>query len=98
MCSEGGVRGNWTSAEAFQGINSILTRLAEEDLSSLPAESMGEDQIALQRIGNRVQAEALRRLHRFDSGQGFAFSGALSAKAWLRWRCGCWSVRQRTCR
>ena len=87
MCSEGGVRGNWTPTEAFQEINSILNRLAEEDLTSSPAESMGDDQIALHRIGNRVQAEALRRLRRFDRGQGYASSGALSARAWLRWKC-----------
>ncbi len=53
----------------------------------MPAESMGDDQIALQRIGSRVQAEALRRLRRFDGGEGYASSGALSAKAWLRWQC-----------
>src|SRR5713226_6886254 len=87
MCSEGGVRGSWTSEEVFQQIHSLLDHLAEEELTSVPAESMGNDQIALQRIGNRVQAEALRRLRRFDSGQGYASSGALSAKAWLRWRC-----------
>jgi len=86
MCSEGGARGNWTSREVFDGINSLLDRLASEDLNSLPAEAMGEDQIALQRIGNRVQAEGLRRLRRFDSGQGYAPSGALSARAWLRWQ------------
>jgi hypothetical protein len=86
MCSEGGVRGNWTSKEAFQQINSILDQLASEDLNSLPAEAMGDDQIALQRIGNRVQAEGLRRLRRFDSGQGYTPSGALTARAWLRWQ------------
>jgi hypothetical protein len=64
----------------------LLNRLGEEDLNSLPAESMGDDQIALHRIGNRVQAEGLRRLRRFDSGQGYAPSGALSARAWLRWQ------------
>jgi hypothetical protein len=87
MCSEGGERGNWTSQEAFQQINSILSQLAEEDLTTLPAESMGDDLIALQRIDSRVQAETLRRLRRFDSGQGFANSLALSAKGWLRWKC-----------
>jgi hypothetical protein len=78
MCSEGGERGNWTSGEVFDEINSLLSCLAGEDLNSLPAESMGDDQIALQRIGNRVQAEGLRRLRRFDSGQGYAPSGARS--------------------
>jgi uncharacterized protein DUF222/HNH endonuclease len=86
MCSEDGERGNWTSHEVFEEINSLLNRLSSEDLNSLPAEAMGEDQIALQRIGNRVQAEGLRRLRRFDTGQGYAPSGALSARAWLRWQ------------
>src|SRR6266852_8660515 len=86
MCSVGGARGSWTSGEAFQEINSLLNGLASEDLNSLSAESMGDDQIALQRICNRVQAEGLRRLRRFDSGQGYASSGALSARAWLRWQ------------
>jgi hypothetical protein len=82
----GGERGKWTSQAAFQQINSILDHLREEDLSSVPAEAMGDDQIALQRICNRVQAEGLRRLRRFDSGQGYRPSGALSARAWLRWQ------------
>jgi hypothetical protein len=82
----GGERGKWTSEEVFKEIHSLLDRLAAEDLHSLPAESMGEDQIALQRICNRVQAEGLRRLSRFDSGEGYAASGALTARAWLRWQ------------
>src|SRR5258708_14284807 len=86
MCSEGGARGSWASGEVFQEINSLLNRLQSEDINSMPAESMGDDQIALQRICNRVQAEGLRRLRRFDSGQGYAPSGALSARAWLRWQ------------
>src|SRR6267143_1101679 len=86
MCSEGGARGSGTSREVFDEINSLLSRLASEDLNEMPAEAMGDDQIALQRICNRVQAEGLRRLRRFDSGQGYAPSGALSARAWLRWQ------------
>src|SRR6266852_4467328 len=86
MCSGTGDRGSWTSGEVFQEINSLLNRLGEEDLNALPAEAMGDDKIALQRIVNRVQAEGLRRLRRFDSGQGYAPSGALSARAWLRWQ------------
>src|SRR5712664_3685857 len=86
MCSVGGARGSSTSGDAFQQINSILDQLAKEELNSKAAESMGDDQIALQRIVNRAQAEGLRRLRRFDSGQGYAPSGALSARAWLRWQ------------
>src|ERR1700704_3347810 len=87
MCSEGGERGCWTSEQVFAEINSLIDRLAGEDLNEVPAESMGDDQIALQRIGNRVQGEALRRLRRFDKGEGYAASGAIRAKAWLRWQC-----------
>ncbi len=87
MCSGSGARGNWSSTQAFKEINSILDRLAEEDLTGVPAEAMGDDEIALQRIDNRVRAEALRRLRRFDKGQGYTDSMALSAKAWLRWKC-----------
>src|ERR1700736_151104 len=87
MCSGSGERGNWTSQKAFQEINSILDRLAAEDLNQVPAESMGDDQVALHRISNRVQAESLRRLHRFDSGEGYAASGARTIKSWLRWQC-----------
>ncbi len=86
MCSKGGERGIWASGKVFEEINSLLNRLTSEDLNALPAESMGDDQIALHRISNRVQAEGLRRLRRFDSGQGYAPSGALSARAWLRWQ------------
>src|SRR5713226_1132233 len=86
MCSVGGARGSSTSGEAFQQINSIVDHLAGQDLNAVPADAMGDDQIALQRICNRVQAEGLRRLRHFDSGQGYAPSGALSARAWLRWQ------------
>src|SRR5438132_2787812 len=87
MRSMDGVRGSWTSEQAFHEINSLLDQLLDEDLTAVPAEAMADDQIALQRIGSRVQAEALRRLRRFDRGQGYANTLALSAKAWLRWKC-----------
>ncbi len=87
MRSEGGERGNWTSSQIFEEINSLLDKLAGEDLAALSAESMGDDLVALRRIESRVQSETLRRLRRFDSGEGYASSGARSAKAWLRWRC-----------
>ncbi len=87
MCSGSGERGNWTSEDGFLEINSILDRLSAEDLTVMPSEAMADDQLTLQRIGSRVQAEFLRRLRRFDSGQGYANTLALSAKAWLRWRC-----------
>src|SRR5713101_5134389 len=87
MCSVSGERGSWSSEDAFQQSNAIVDWVADEDIAATPAETMGEDQIALRRIESRVQAEVLRRLRRFDSGQGYANTLALSAKAWLRWKC-----------
>ena len=87
MCSGSGERGNWTSKQVFDQINSLLDQLSGEDLDSVPAAVMGDHQIELQRIGNRLKAEALRRLRRFDRGQGYASTLALSAKGWLRWKC-----------
>jgi hypothetical protein len=87
MCSAGGERGNWSSEEIFDEINSLLDRLSSEDLTAVPSQAMADHQIELQRIVNRVQAEFLRRLRRFDIGQGYQNTMALSAKAWLRWKC-----------
>jgi hypothetical protein len=87
MCSGVGVRGSWTSTEVFQEINSLLDRLHVEELCELPSASLGEDIKELERIGNRCQAESMRRLQRFDKDQGFAASGALTTKSWLRWQC-----------
>ena len=87
MCSEGGERGNWTSQQVIGEIDRLLDLLNKEDLHVLPAESMGDDLKGLTRIGNRLAAENSRRLRRFDKGQGYASSMAVSAQAWLRWQC-----------
>src|SRR5216684_4061020 len=87
MCSGSGERGIWSSGEIFEEIRLLLSQLAEQDLTVAPAEAMGEDQIALRQIESSVQAESLRRLRRFDSGHGYQNTMALSAKAWLRWKC-----------
>jgi hypothetical protein len=86
MCSEGGVRGNWTSQQLIGEVNRILDLLGAEDLQVLPAASLGDDLKGLGRIGSRIDAESNRRLHHFDKNQGYAPSGALTAQAWLRWQ------------
>src|SRR2546429_564736 len=37
--------------------------------------------------GRPAAVQAARRVRRFDRGQGYANTLALSAKAWLRWKC-----------
>jgi Domain of unknown function (DUF222)/HNH endonuclease len=48
---------------------------------------MAEDLVELRRHINGCEAEFMRRLGRFESGQGYAADGALDAKPWLRWQC-----------
>ena len=76
-----------SSEEAFSELNRCLDWLASEDVVELPAETMGEDLKALERLGNRVQAESIRRLKRFDSGRGYTTYNSFSAASWLRWQC-----------
>src|SRR6266850_3521029 len=71
----------------FQDMYQALQRLREEDLEALPASAMGDDLEALRRHINGCEAEFTRRLHRFDSGGGYAATQAFTTKSWLRWKC-----------
>ena len=71
----------------YQDMNQGLQRLRGEDLDAVPASSMGDDMKELRRIINGAEAEFMRRLHRFDTGGGYEATAALTAKAWLRWKC-----------
>jgi hypothetical protein len=71
----------------FQDIRQGLQRLRQEDLFAVPAAAMGDDLEELRRLSNSIEAELTRRLRRFDKGGGYAATPALTAKAWLRWKC-----------
>jgi Domain of unknown function (DUF222)/HNH endonuclease len=71
----------------FQDIHEGLQRLREEDLHAVPASAIGDDLQELRRHINGCEAEFTRRLRRFDKGGGYAATPALTAKAWLRWKC-----------
>jgi hypothetical protein len=71
----------------FQDIHQGLQRLRQEDLFAVPAPAMGDDLQELRRLSNGIEAELTRRLRRFDKGGGYAATPALTAKAWLRWKC-----------
>ena len=71
----------------FQDLGQGLQRLRAEDVQAVAASSMDHDPMALRQHINGCEAEFTRRLTRFDKGGGYEASGALSAKAWLRWKC-----------
>src|SRR6266581_771616 len=87
MCSGAGERGSWTTTEVFEEIDSLLDLLNSEELAESASASLGHDIRELKHINNRCQGESMRRLQRFDADQGFAASGALSTRSWLRWQC-----------
>ena len=64
-----------------------LEALEREDISEVSVDLIGDQLQDLFAHRNRVDAEIQRRLHRFDKGQGYTADRALSAQAWLRWKC-----------
>src|SRR6476661_262826 len=71
----------------FQDIRDALKRLRDEDLHAVPASAMADDLQELRRLGNCIDAELSRRLHRFDKGGGYEATPAFTAASWLRWKC-----------
>jgi hypothetical protein len=71
----------------FQDMDQGLQHLRQEDLFVIPASAIGDDLEELRRHINGCEAEFTRRLRRFDKGGGYAATAALTAKAWLRWKC-----------
>ena len=65
----------------------ILQQLQAEDISEVSPDVIGPQLEELRRHINECEAEFSRRLQRFDKGEGYSADGALSARAWLRWKC-----------
>ena len=64
-----------------------LAELEAEDLDDLSGEALSEQLPDLFTMRNRLDAQIQRRLARFDKLQGYSADRALSAQAWLRWKC-----------
>ncbi len=65
-----------------------LDNLAQEAIDQLPDSALGDDLVGIRRQMDRLEAQFLRRLHRFDRNHGAAAEGAVSTVSWLRGRCG----------
>src|SRR2546422_1106943 len=87
MCDEAGAWGSRSPQAIFDQLHKLIDGLGGEEIDSRPAEALGDHIKALERIGNRIDAESSRRLRHFDRHQGYSASGALTAQAWLRWQC-----------
>ena len=65
----------------------ILQQLQDEDIAEVSPDAIGPQLEELKQHINACEAEFSRRLQRFDKGEGYSADGALSARAWLRWKC-----------
>jgi hypothetical protein len=66
---------------------SAIDELQGEDLAGVPVGALGDELVELFRERDRLEAECLRRLGRFDAAGGATVEGVRSTRAWLRGRC-----------
>ncbi len=62
--------------------------LVGESIDGFSTLALGEDMVDIRRAIDRLEAEFLRRLHRFHNERGGQDDGGLSTVSWLRHRCG----------
>jgi hypothetical protein len=65
-----------------------IDELAAEDVQQLADGVLGTDLVALRRLVDRIEAEFIRRVERFDRTHGALADGAVSTVSWLRAGCG----------
>ena len=85
--------------DARDRLNEVVDALVNESIDHVSTHALGEDLIEIQRATDRLQAEFLRRLHRFDRAHGALADEAGSTTSWVRdhcavtWKAGASSVR-----
>ncbi len=62
--------------------------LAAEPVDHLSTHELGDELMGLRHQIDRIEAQFIRRLHRFDRGHGAVAEGAAGTVSWLRGACG----------
>ena len=75
-------------ASATEGLTFAVDNLAAEPIEHVSDHGLGDDLVAIRRQVDRLEAEFVRRLHRFDRQKGALSEGAASTVSWLRATCG----------
>lgn len=76
------------SAADVSPLHEAVDTLAAEALHNLSDHALGSDLVDIRRQIDRLEAEFMRRLHRFDRNHGALADGAVSTVSWLRGTCG----------
>src|SRR5580700_708688 len=69
-------------------VNDAVDVLVSESIEGLTTHALGEDLVEIGRAIDRLEAERLRRLHRFDAEHGGYVDGGGTSMSWLRRSCG----------
>jgi hypothetical protein len=76
------------STASSNPLSEAVDGLAGEPIDNLSDHALGSDLVDIRRQIDRLEAEFMRRLHRFDRNHGALAEGAVSTVSWLRGTCG----------
>ena len=85
--------------DARDRLHDAVDALVDESIDDVSTHALGEDLIDIRRAIDRLEAEFLRRLHRFDHAHGALADGGGSTTSWVRdhcavtWKAGAYRVR-----
>lgn len=77
-----------TPQPCIERLAHVVDDLAGEEIDDLADAALGTDLVSLRRVIDRIEAEFIRRLERFDTQHGALAEGAVSTVSWLRSTCG----------
>ncbi|MBJ7594003.1 MAG: DUF222 domain-containing protein [Candidatus Dormibacteraeota bacterium] len=77
-----------TVESGIEHLTQAVNGLAVESIDNLTGHALGDDLVAIRRQIDRLEAEFVRRVHRFDRDNGALAEGAASTVSWLRGTCG----------
>jgi hypothetical protein len=74
--------------DASDRVHDAVDALVDESIEEFSTHALGADLINIRQAIDRLEAEFLRRLHRFDRTHGALADGGVSTVSWLRSHCG----------
>ena len=74
--------------DARERLNEAVDALVGESIDGCSTHALGEDLIDIRRAADRLEAEFVRRLHRFHREHGAQDDGGGTTVSWLRRACG----------
>ena len=69
-------------------LDDAVDALVHKSIDGVSSDALGADLVEIRRASDRLEAEFIRRLYRFDRAHGAAAEGGVSTVSWLRSRCG----------